>query len=197
MASAFPPFFSTDEQQTADVDESTTIVKQKKNSSAMRPDTEIKLYSSDSSPTESSPASHEKRLETLRELKELKRSKPDTMVLRLAEGIRGNVFNRPYPFVAVRAIPGGERLPDDLKNDGDPSKDYFTTVRAARREKGGGAAKNETTIGYVFMGFKVKNLSTMRKWICMLVVSISCAMALNIQGICEYPFVRVLKTLKV
>ena len=116
-----------------------------------RPDTEIKLFSSQD---QSSPAGHERRLATLKELRETKRSKPETLVLRLAEGIRGNVFNRPYPFVSVRAIPGSERLPEDLKNDGDPFRDYFTTIRGARRERGG--QEQGDTVGYVFMGFKVR-----------------------------------------
>lgn len=84
----------------------------------------------------------------MKQLQELKRA--EGLVLHLAESIQGNVFNRPFPFIAFRPIPSKEVLPDDLQKDGDPTSDYFFTVRSVRREKG-------PTLGYIIMGFKVLN----------------------------------------
>ena len=61
-------------------------------------------------------------------LKELKSAKG--IVLQLRENIRGNVFNRPFPFIIIRRIPATEKLPENLKFDGDPLSDYFVTVRS-------------------------------------------------------------------
>jgi hypothetical protein len=53
-------------------------------------------------------------------------------VLQLRENIRGNVFNRPFPFIIIRRIPATEKLPENLKFDGDPLSDYFVTVRSGK-----------------------------------------------------------------
>lgn len=74
------------------------------------------------------------------------------VVLRINEAVAGNVFNRPFPFVSIREIPRDERLPDDLKNDGDPNTDYFHTLQSVRRER---ARRGPPACGRVFMGFKV------------------------------------------
>jgi hypothetical protein len=60
-------------------------------------------------------------------LRELQSAKG--IVLQLRENIRGNVFNRPFPFIIIRRIPATEKLPENLKFDGDPLSDYFVTVR--------------------------------------------------------------------
>lgn len=103
-----------------------------------RPDTKVKLYPQ--------VETHADRGEQLQELKSLGQG----LVLQLAENIQGNVFNKPFPFLHLRSIPGNEKLPDNLRLDGDPYSDFFFTVRSVRRDKG-------KTIGYVFMGFKVLN----------------------------------------
>ncbi|TRY61996.1 hypothetical protein TCAL_14934 [Tigriopus californicus] len=109
----------------------------------IRPDTKIKLFSQ----------CHTYEDQT-KQLQELKRA--EGLVLHLAESIQGNVFNRPFPFIAFRPIPSIEVLPDDLQKDGDPTSDYFFTVRSVRREKG-------PTLGYIIMGFKVLNDDLMPK----------------------------------
>ena len=83
----------------------------------------------------------------LRELQEVK----EGLVVKLVENIHGNVFNRPFPYIHLRNIESNENLPKDLKNDGDPWKDYFYTIRSVYREK------KEKTLGFIFMGYKVLN----------------------------------------
>lgn len=105
-----------------------------------RPDMEIKIF-----------RQHQAEQEiALKELWQRCRD-GDSLVVRLAENIHGNIFNKPFPFVHFRRIPKDEKLPEDLKKDGDPWRDYFTTLRSIRREK------SEQSLGFVFMGFKVLN----------------------------------------
>ena len=61
-------------------------------------------------------------------LKYLDYKKRSGIILHLMESIQGNVFNRPFQYIAIREIDKFESLPKNLKNDGDPMSDFFVTL---------------------------------------------------------------------
>ena len=109
-------------------------------------DTEIKVFMDVSDNTEAERHQLEEVADAFDYLKD-----SNGFVLRLAENIQGNIFNRPFPYIALRHMSSrsAKRIGHD-RDDGDPHKDYFYTLRSvARREI------RDETVGFVFMGFKV------------------------------------------
>ena len=86
-----------------------------------RPDTMIKLFQDYDCVQE-----HVNQLNEM--LKYLHDKKRNGIILHLRESIQGNVFNRPFQFIAIRQIDKFEHLPKNLKNDGDPMSDFFITL---------------------------------------------------------------------
>lgn len=103
--------------------------------SPRRPDTKIKIY------LEPEDADEERAVH-----RELERFRGG-LVLKLAENVAGNVFNRPFPYLALRPVSTSERLPEDLSDDGDPTDDFFVTLKAL-------GVQTESECGFVIMGYK-------------------------------------------
>ena len=87
------------------------------------------------------------KLQVLHRLK-----KTNALILKLEENIKGNVFNTPYPYVTFRRISSSEKLPDNLKMDGDPLSDFFISLQTLRsnygevsRSDSGGSGKNKSS----------------------------------------------------
>ena len=67
----------------------------------------------------------------------LQDEKRNGIILHLRESIQGNVFNRPFQYIAIRRIDKIERLPKNLKNDGDPMSDFFVTLNDMKSKRNG------------------------------------------------------------
>ena len=80
-----------------------------------RPDLTIKVYPENMVQT--------KKINVLQQL-----LKTNALILHLQENIKGNVFNSPYPFITFKRVSSSEKLPENLKKDGDPYSDYFITL---------------------------------------------------------------------
>ena len=93
-------------------------------------DTVIKLFEDYSCPKE-----HESQLKEM--LQFLHETQNQGMVLHLRENIQGNVFNRPFQYINIREITEYEKLPENLKNDGDPMSDFFVTLRKLKSKRNG------------------------------------------------------------
>ena len=93
-------------------------------------DTVIKLFEDYSCPRE-----HEEQLKEM--LHFLEETQNQGMVLHLRENISGNVFNRPFQYINIREITEYEKLPQNLKNDGDPMSDFFVTLRKLKSKRNG------------------------------------------------------------
>ena len=93
-------------------------------------DTVIKLFEDYSCPKE-----HESQLKEM--LQFLAETQNQGMVLHLRENISGNVFNRPFQYINIREITDYEKLPENLKNDGDPMSDFFVTLRKLKSKRNG------------------------------------------------------------
>ena len=91
-------------------------------------DTVIKLFEDYNCPKE-----HESQLKEM--LQFLQETKGHGMVLHLRENIQGNVFNRPFQYIVIREIENYEKLPQNLKNDGDPMSDFFVTLRKLKSRR--------------------------------------------------------------
>ena len=91
-------------------------------------DTVIKLFEDYSCPKE-----HESQLKEM--LHFLQETKGHGVVLHLRENIQGNVFNRPFQYINIREIEDYEKLPQNLKNDGDPMSDFFVTLRKIKSRR--------------------------------------------------------------
>ena len=119
-------------------------------------DTELKLYSdlSDNQAVERAALEELADLHSYITRSPKARNSMDEMylMLYLSESIQGNVFNRPYPYMILRGISNNsaKNVGHD-RDDGEPNKDYFYTLRSVRREI------REESVGFVFMGFKVIN----------------------------------------
>jgi len=95
---------------------------------ALEADTVIKLFEDYSCPKE-----HESQLKEM--LYFLQETKGHGVVLHLRENIQGNVFNRPFQYINIREIEDYEKLPQNLKNDGDPMSDFFVTLRKIKSRR--------------------------------------------------------------
>ena len=91
-------------------------------------DTVIKLFEDYSCPEE-----HESQLKEM--LNFLGETKGQGIVLHLRENIQGNVFNRPFQYINIKEIEEYEKLPENLKNDGDPMSDFFVTLRKLKSRR--------------------------------------------------------------
>ena len=123
-------------------------------------DTVIKLFEDYSSPQE-----HEDQLKEM--LHFLQETKGHGVVLHLRENIQGNVFNRPFHYINIREIEDYAKLPQNLKNDGDPMSDFFVTLKKLKsrhpknsqliqnvyEDKDEEAARLQTR--YIILAFKV------------------------------------------
>ena len=78
--------------------------------------------------------------------------KTNAMILKLQENISGNVFNQPFPYMTFRRITSSEKLPKNLKMDGDPLSDYFNTLKAI---KGNEKASENVISAFIILAFKV------------------------------------------
>lgn len=85
-------------------------------------DTVIKLFEDYSCNEE-----HENQLKEM--LQFINETKGRGVILHLPENIQGNVFNRPFQYIIIRDIEDYQKLPQNLKNDGDPMSDFFITLR--------------------------------------------------------------------
>ena len=79
--------------------------------------------------------------------------KTNALVLNLQENV-SNVFDTPYPFITFKRISSSDKLPKNLKLDGDPLSDYFITLKSLKNdvEKSGSGIKKS---GFVILAFKV------------------------------------------
>ena len=93
-----------------------------------RPDTLIKLFQDYDCVQE-----HVNQLYEM--LSYLHDEKRNGIILHLRESIQGNVFNRPFQYIAIRKIDNVEILPKNLKNDGDPMSDFFITLNHIKSKR--------------------------------------------------------------
>ena len=84
-----------------------------------RPELKIKVYPED--------LVNSRKMAILQQL-----LKTNALILNLKENIKGNVFNTPYPFITFKRVSSNEKLPENLKLDGDPLSDYFITLKSIR-----------------------------------------------------------------
>ena len=79
--------------------------------------------------------------------------KTNALVLKLQESVSGNVFNTPYPFITFKRISSSDKLPKNLKFDGDPLSDYFVTLKTLKNDadKSGSSKKS----GFIILAYKV------------------------------------------
>ena len=91
-------------------------------------------------------------------LKELK--KTNALILSLRE--HSAPYTCPYPFLYIRKISSTEKLPKNLKDDGDPLSDFFISLKTIRHSgsssSGGGGnsgGSGRSKSGYAILAFKV------------------------------------------
>jgi hypothetical protein len=92
-----------------------------------------------------------------------KLKKTNGLLLSLNENV-SNVFDQPYPFITFKRIGSSDKLPDNLKNDGDPFSDFFITLSSIKKTSSGGgsgssyksssSSRNHKS-GFIILAFKV------------------------------------------
>ena len=90
--------------------------------SEQRPEVTIKLYPEN--------LVQNNKLQILQKLR-----KTNALILNLTENIKGNVFNQPFPFITFQRVSSSEKLPKDLKLDGDPWSDYFISLQSFKHDE--------------------------------------------------------------
>ena len=77
--------------------------------------------------------------------------KTNALVLQLQENVSGSVYRTPYPFITFKRISNSDKLPKNLKTDGDPLSDYFVTLKSLKMGEKSGKQKS----GFVILAYKV------------------------------------------
>ena len=77
--------------------------------------------------------------------------KTNALVLQLQENVSGSVYRTPYPFITFKRISSSDKLPKNLKTDGDPLSDYFVTLKSLKMGEKSGKQKS----GFVILAYKV------------------------------------------
>ena len=77
--------------------------------------------------------------------------KTNALVLQLQENVSGSVFRTTYPFITFKRISGSDKLPKNLKCDGDPLSDYFITLKSLKNN----GEKSGLKSGFVILAYKV------------------------------------------
>ena len=77
--------------------------------------------------------------------------KTNALVLQLQENVSGSVFRTTYPFITFKRISGSDKLPKNLKCDGDPLSDYFITLKSLKNS----GEKSGLKSGFVILAYKV------------------------------------------
>lgn len=109
-----------------------------------RPELTIKVYPEDMVVAQ--------KLTILQKLRET-----NALILNLQESIKSNTTGTLYPFITFKRVSSSEKLPSNLKRDGDPLSDFFITLKTYRNNNGsGGRSDNDDRkSGFVLLAFKV------------------------------------------
>ena len=81
-----------------------------------RPELTIKVYPEDQV--------QKHHLDVLQKLRQT-----NALILHLEESVKGNVINTPYPYITFKRVSSSDKLPENLKLDGDPLSDFFVTLK--------------------------------------------------------------------
>ena len=107
--------------------------------SEQRPEVTIKLYPEN--------LVQNNKLQILQKLR-----KTNALILNLTENIKGNVFNQPFPFITFQRVSSSEKLPKDLKLDGDPWSDYFISLQSFKHDET--STRNSSSSGMYYLTYK-------------------------------------------
>lgn len=79
----------------------------------------------------------------------------NALILNLQESIKSNTSGTLYPFVTFKRVSSSEKLPQNLKMDGDPLSDFFITLKTYRNNAQDRNDNEDTKSGFVLLAFKV------------------------------------------